>query len=562
MLLQLRITNLATIEALEVDFSSGFSIVTGETGAGKSIMIDAIQLILGGKADFGLIRHGAAQAQVEAVFDIQNQPQLQAQLAQAEIPVEDELIVRRVLTHKSRQKRLINNTSVTQTLLSQIGPQLLHIHGQHDNQSLLDPSRHLAFLDAFAGLSSLRHTVRESHQQWQKATRERKEWASRLNARTERQLLLEAQCTELETLNPQADEDRELEAEAQLLSHAEQLMGLYAQMQAALYEEEGSATEVLSVVRRSMLDAARLDPACGEMLETLEACLVQVEELHQGLARRADRIEDNPSRLAWVNDRLSDLQSLQRKYRVESAADLANLLRTLRQELDALEHLEEDAEALDQRIAALYQTLQAHAQELSQNRQQAALKLDAAIQRELRELGMEKAIFATEIQVNAAEITALGSDRVEFLLSVNPGQEPRPLARVASGGELSRVMLAIQTILTSDTVETLIFDEVDTGISGRVAEIVGLKLASLGKRQQTLCITHLPQIAAFSQQHYAVSKSVVDDKTFTAIQQLSAQEAIQELARLMGGTEITPQTLKLAREMRKRSQQKLSAEPN
>jgi DNA repair protein RecN (Recombination protein N) len=339
-------------------------------------------------------------------------------------------------------------------------------------------------------------------------------------------------------------------------------MGLYAQMQAALYEEEGSATEVLSVVRRSMLDAARLDPACGEMLETLEACLVQVEELHQGLARRADRIEDNPARLAWVNDRLSDLQSLQRKYRVESAADLANLLRTLRQELDALEHLEEDAEALDQRIAALYQTLQAHAQELSQNRQQAALKLDAAIQRELRELGMEKAIFATEIQVNAAEITALGTDRVEFLLSVNPGQAPRPLARVASGGELSRVMLAIQTILTSDTVETLIFDEVDTGISGRVAEIVGLKLASLGKRQQTLCITHLPQIAAFSQQHYAVSKSVVDDKTFTAIQQLSAQEAIQELARLMGGTEITPQTLKLAREMRKRSQQKLSAEPN
>lgn len=562
MLLQLRITNLATIEALEVDFSSGFSIVTGETGAGKSIMIDAIQLILGGKADFGLIRHGAAQAQVEAVFDIQNQPQLQAQLAQAEIPVEDELIVRRVLTHKSRQKRLINNTSVTQTLLSQIGPQLLHIHGQHDNQSLLDPSRHLAFLDAFAGLSSLRHTVRECYQQWHKATRERKEWASRLSARTERQRLLEAQCAELETLNPQADEDRELEAEAQLLSHAEQLMGLYAQMQAALYEEEGSATEVLSVVRRSMLDAARLDPACGEMLETLEACLVQVEELHQGLARRADRIEDNPSRLAWVNDRLSDLQSLQRKYRVESAADLANLLRTLRQELDALEHLEEDAEALDQRIAALYQTLQAHAQELSQNRQQAALKLDAAIQRELRELGMEKAIFATEIQVNAAEITALGTDRVEFLLSVNPGQAPRPLARVASGGELSRVMLAIQTILTSDTVETLIFDEVDTGISGRVAEIVGLKLASLGKRQQTLCITHLPQIAAFSQQHYAVSKSVVDDKTFTAIQQLSAQEAIQELARLMGGTEITPQTLKLAREMRKRSQQKLSAEPN
>ena len=559
MLLQLRIQNLATIESLEVEFFPGFSILTGETGAGKSIMIDALQLLLGSRADFGLIRHGQEQAQVEGVFDISQLPALQQQLRDNGIQIEQELLVRRVLTNKNRQKRLINDTSVTQNFLAEVGQQLVHIHGQHDNQTLLDPGRHLDFLDDFAHAEPLRGRVCDLYQQWQQAKRSWQQWQERIAARQDRQMLLEAQCREIAELNPQPEEAEELEQEARLLAHAEQLLQGYAGIQSVLYEEDGSVIEVLSGLRRPLQEAMRLDPGSAELLENLEQGLLQLNELSQGLSRRRDKIEDNPERLAWVNERLSALQRMQRKYRAENNQDLIRLLGERQQELEALERLEEDAEHLEAQITSLSAELLEAAQQLSETRRKAATALDEAIGQELRELGMVKAVFQTEVEIRGNEaITPSGMDRVEFLLSVNPGQAPRPLARVASGGELSRVMLAIQTVLTCDTVETLIFDEVDTGISGGIAEIVGRKLASLGHRQQTLCITHLPQIAAFAQQHYAVAKEMDAEQTFTSIQSLAETAAVQELARLMGGTEITPQTQKLAREMRRRSQQMLS----
>jgi DNA repair protein RecN (Recombination protein N) len=367
-------------------------------------------------------------------------------------------------------------------------------------------------------------------------------------------MLLEAQFQELSSLNLEPQEMDDLETESKMLAHAEQLLNLYGGMQTILYEEDGSIVEVLSSLKRQLQDAERMDPGCTALLENLDQSLLQLDELSQSLRHRQDRIEDNPERLAWVNDRLSLLQSMQRKYRVTNTTQLIELCERNQTELEGLQNLEEDASALEQEIYELVKTLQEHSTKLSSERKKAAKELDEAISRELKELGMNRAKFETSFEKKYDDsFSSNGADRVEFMLSVNPGQPLRPLVKIASGGELSRVMLAIQTILTTDTVETLIFDEVDTGISGSVAETVGRKLAHLGKRQQTLCITHLPQIAAFAEHHYAVTKSTENDQTYTFIEDLDKQQAIIEIARLLDGSEITNQALKLAREMRKRS---------
>ena len=554
MLLHLRIQNLATIENLEIDFFDGFSIMTGETGAGKSIMIDGLQLLLGDRADFGLIRQGSSQALVEGTFDISNQAEIKKLLSEADIPHENELLIRRVLNTNNRQKRFLNDTSVTQSLLAEVGRGLVHIHGQHDNQALLDSSRHIDFLDALGNLFPTREALREVHKKWTKKRREQEEWQERLANRIDRQMLLEAQFQELSSLNLEPQEMDALETESKMLAHAEQLLNLYGGMQTILYEEDGSIVEVLSNLKRQLQDAERMDPGCTALLENLDQSLLQLDELSQSLRHRQARIEENPERLAWVNDRLSLLQSMQRKYRVNHTTQLIELCERHQTELQALQNLEEDASVLEEEIDELVKTLQEHSTNLSSERKKAAKKLDESISKELRELGMSRARFETSFEKKYDDsFSSNGADRVEFMLSVNPGQPLRPIVKIASGGELSRVMLAIQTILTTDTVETLIFDEVDTGISGGVAETVGRKLAHLGKRQQTLCITHLPQIAAFAKHHYAVTKSTENDQTYTFIEDLDKQQAITEIARLLDGSEITNQALKLAREMRKRS---------
>ena len=554
MLLHLRIQNLATIENLEIDFFDGFSIMTGETGAGKSIMIDGIQLLVGYRADFGLIRQGSSKALVEGIFDISKQPELKRLLSELEIPHENELLIRRVLNTNNRQKRLLNDTSVTQGSLVEVGRRLVHIHGQYDNQALLDSTGHLDFLDAFGNLFPKRETIREVHQKWTKKRREQEEWQEKLANRTDRLMLLEAQFQELSSLNLEPQEMDDLEAESKMLAHAEQLLNLYGGMQRTLYEEDGSIVEVLSSLKRQLQDAAGMDPGCTVLLENLDQSLLQLDELSQSLRHRQDRIEDNPERLAWVNARLSLLQTMQRKYRVTNTAQLIELCERHQQELQGLQNLKEDASTLENEIHELLTTLREQSTNLSSERKKVAKKLDEAISKELRELGMNRADFKTSFENKYDDsISSNGSDRVEFMLSVNAGQPLRPLVRIASGGELSRVMLAIQTILTTDAVETLVFDEVDTGVSGRIAETVGRKLSDLGKRQQTLCITHLPQIAAFAEHHYAVTKSTEKDQTYTQIADLDNQQAIIEIARLLDGSEITKQALKLAREMRKRS---------
>ncbi len=556
MLLSLKLQNLATIKELEVEFSSGFSIMTGETGAGKSIMIDAILLVLGGKGDPGMVRSGEEKATIEAVFDLNRLKGLREHLKESGIEADEELIIRCLVPRQGRQRRYINGATVTAEFLRSLGKRLVNIHGQHDNQALLQVASHLDFLDGFGQLFPLREDVSLLHQRHQQLLQEQRRLLKRLEARNARMEELGWVIEELEELQLQRGEEEELQQEAHRLSHTEKLSLWFGQILAQLNDSEGSILEQLESVRRALEDAEQVDPKCSDMKGALESALFQVEDVHRLASRYTDSIEEDPERLAWLNERLSRIQRIQRKHRRDTADALIDLLERSQEELAELSHLDEDGLELQRQVDATAQQLRIQAQMLSAARQEQALLLDQQIVKQLQELGMSKARFQTQVQTaDASEDLSLigpsGADAVEFLLSVNPGQDLRSLVKVASGGELSRIMLALKTVLTSlDTVEILIFDEVDTGISGRVAEIVGLKLRELGSRHQTLCITHLPQIAAFSQQHYVVTKEVKAEQTFTHIRLLKTEEEkAQELAQLMGGQEISSNTLELAREM-------------
>lgn len=560
MLLNLKLQNLATIKELDIDFTGGFSILTGETGAGKSIMIDAILLVLGGKGDPGMVRSGEDSAVVEAVFDLMPLPEIRDQLQASGIEAGEELIIRCALPAQGRQKRYINGTTVTAEFLKSVGRQLINIHGQHDNQALLQVGSHRDFLDGFGQLEALRSQVAECHRQHQEVLEEQRRLLKRLEARNARSEELGWIIEELEDLQLQRGEEEDLQQEANRLAHTEKLSLWIGQVHTQLNEVEGAVLEQLETLRKALEEAERVDPACGEMRAPLESALFQLEDVHRMAVNYAAGIEEDPERLAWVNERLSRIQRMQRKHRRDSSDALIDLLERALEELAELSRLEEDGLELQQRLNTTAEALRDRAKALTEARRTAAQKLDGQIVKELRELGMENARFETRVEApdhleDLAQVTPHGCDAVEFLLSVNPGQALRSLVKVASGGELSRIMLALKTVLTSlDTVEILIFDEVDTGISGRIAEIVGLKLRQLGTRHQTLCITHLPQIAAFSRQHYVVTKEVRQGQTFTQIRMLHGdEEKARELAQLMGGQEISPNTVQLAQEMLKRA---------
>jgi len=562
MLLQLRIENLATIRELDVEFSAGFSILTGETGAGKSIMIDAILLVLGHRADPGIIRTGEEHALVEGVFSIPaNSDQgekfkIRRELDYSGISLDDVLIVRCLVSRKGRQKRHINGVSVTADFLKKIGRQLINIHGQHDNQSLLQVSSHLDFLDVYGQLTTLRRQVSENYQALQVAKKEQEALQKQYAESAVRIVELREIIADLSELNLQPAEESELQKEENRLIHAEKLSILLGQIRHQLQEEDGAVLEQLELTRKLLSDAEQIDDQCANIRSGVETALIQVEDSYQELVHYSDKVEGDPARLAWINERLSLIQHFVRKFRFKNAEELLTLYEKSQQELNSLEHFNENEQEIYDKVEQLRIQLQERAELLSKKRHEEAKNMDRAIVDELHQLGMEKARFNTSIvsasfSENNNASTSTGIDHVEFLLTVNPGQEMLSLVKVASGGELSRIMLALKTVLTTlNSVEILIFDEVDTGISGRIAEIVGQKLHSLGERQQTLCVTHLPQIAAFAENHYLVSKHLTDNETCTKINPLKTEkERVQALADLIGGQEITEQTMELAYEM-------------
>ena len=537
MLLHLKIKNFATIKELEVEFDSGFSILTGETGAGKSILIDAIMLLRGDRGRSTLVRSGEDQAEVEAVLSLKGTEEPRRLLDESGIDADEDLIIRCLLSSQGRLRRFVNGVSVTADYLKNLTRPMITIHGQHEHQSLLQSSSHLDFLDGFGKLFELRQKVSRHYQHYQELAELRRKQEQDLNQRSMRMAELKEMIEELQELALESGEEEHLLEETKRLSGAEKLIQLLSDSKSRLSEDELSLMEQMEILLKNIQQSSEMDPECVPLMEELEQCFFQLE------------------RLSFLNDRLNRVQRLQRKYFLDHSDELCELLNSSEKEHTDLINLEENSQLLEEQFETALMELKQSSEELSARRHKISTDLDRQIVQQLQQLGMEKARFQTKFKNQDAEDekewSEKGIDQVEFMLSVNPGQNLKSLIHIASGGELSRTMLALKTILqTHDPSTVMIFDEVDTGISGRVAEMVGQKLRNLGQQQQTLCVTHLPQIAAFSDSHYVVEKQIEKDATYTVVRKTStSEEKAQEIAQLIGGREITEKTYSVAYEM-------------
>lgn len=547
MLTDLNIKNFAIIDSLHVAFQPGLTILTGETGAGKSIIIDAVNLILGGRGSADLIRTGAEDATVEALFDLTGEEGLLSRLAELGIETEGEFLIKRVVARSGKNRVFIGGGLSTIAVLADVTRELINIYGQHESQTLLRPENHLALLDGFAGLDSLRGDFATIHGEFRgvKAEIMRLEEGERDAAR---QLdLLSYQSTEIGAAALFLGEEEELERERQLLVHGEKLL---ANSQGAYDLLYGSDTSILGQLRQvttAVADIQRIDPALADLHESLQGAALQLEDGALALRDYATRVESDPVRLQTVDDRLDLIGRLKKKY-APTVEEIIAFKEQVDRELAILANREQARGELDVRLQELTEQLQSRGKELSARRREAANDLKTAMERELRELAMPHALFDVAFE-EIAEPRPTGFERAEFLFSPNPGEVPRPLARIASGGELSRLMLALKQVHPESDVPTLVFDEVDTGIGGATSALVGKKLKNVARKQQVLCITHLPQVAAYADHHYRVEKRVVDGRTATAVSLLGEDERVTEMARMLGGVKITDTTLEHAREM-------------
>ena len=537
MIRYLAIRNLAVIESVAVDLEHSFNILTGETGAGKSILVEAVGLLLGGRATQDLIRTGENLATVEAIFEIEDG---------------SELIVRREITSQGRSRAFINGALATAAALKDLSNRLVELHGQHEHQQLLDPTQHLALLDSWAGLGELRAevasafaSVRSLREQLDRLRMDDRERAARLD-------LVEFQLGELQKANLQPGEDETLAADRQLLRSADTIQRLCGESYAELYDSEGAALVALGRVWKRVGELAAIDPRFAPYLDARDGIKAQLEDLAFTLRDFADGIDASPGRLQQVEDRLALIERLKRKHGGTLEEAIARRDR-LAAEHTALTGGQSTLAEIEQQLAEAGNSFLARATKLSAKRRDAAPKLAREVEAELAELAMERTKFEVRLLTSEAEgqWSEAGIDSGELFLSPNVGEDLRPLARIVSGGELSRVMLALKTLSVAgaDAAKTLIFDEVDAGIGGRVATVVGRKLASLGDRFQVLCITHLPQIAACGQSHFLIEKRVQGSRTVTSVNRLSGEERVAEVARMMGGEAAGEKALESAREL-------------
>lgn len=537
MIRYLAIRNLAVIESVAVEFEHSFNVLTGETGAGKSILVEAVGLLLGGRATQDLIRTGEDVASVEAVFETADG---------------EELIVRREITSQGRSRAFINGALATASALKDLANRLVELHGQHEHQQLLDPSQHLALLDTWAGLDPERSRVAAAFdivRSWRDALHRLRmdddERAARLD-------LVEFQLGELQKAALQAGEDETLAAERQLLRSADTIHRLCNEGYADLYDTETAALAALGRVWKRVGELAAIDPRFAPYLEVRDGIKAQLEDLAFTLRDFGDGIDASPGRLQQVEDRLALIERLKRKHggTLEEAIAVRDRLAA---ELDALTGGQSTLAEIEQRLADAGRGFLDEARRLSAARRSAAARFATSLETELADLAMARTKFEVRLSSSEsdAEWTAAGIDAGEFFLSPNVGEELRPLARIVSGGELSRVMLALKTLGARDGMagKTLIFDEVDAGIGGRVASVVGDKLAALGQRFQVLCITHLPQIAASGRTHYLIEKRVQGSRTVTSVTRLIAEDRVPEIARMMGGSAAGVKALESAREL-------------
>ncbi len=554
MLLELRIKDLAIIDDLSISFDPGFTVFTGETGAGKSIIIGAIDLILGDRASGEHIRSGRDEARVEALFDVSNLDGLAGTLEGAGVPASDTLLVKRIISRSGRNKIFINGSLSTLATLGEVGRRLIDVCGQSEHQSLTRPEEHIEMLDAFGSLEGLRAEMAAVFRRWAEARKELDALVAEMKKAAEDRELLEFQSKEIGDAALRAGEDEELKARRERLRNSERIFEAVSGAERVLYSDEGSVLDRLGSVLRQLKDAAGFDAGLEETVERLESAFFEIEDATGFLRDYAGSMEGEPGMLEEVESRLDTISRLMRKYG-NTIEEILATKDSIDRRLRKIEDYEHGLSELRERVDCTLEDALKIARSLSMRRREKAAELKAGIEDELRELGMKGTVFEVCVDTETNDDGTLrfgekGADRVRFLISTNAGEELKPLSRIASGGELSRIMLAMKGLISAGRVPTLVFDEVDTGIGSAMAQVVGRKLREAAATGQVLCITHLPQIAAFADAHYHVAKGQSKEgRTVTRVTRLSDSERLVHIARMLGGGEPTEVTLKHAREL-------------
>ncbi|MEN5032111.1 DNA repair protein RecN [Pseudomonas sp. Ps21-P2] len=551
MLVHLSIHNYAIVEHLDLELDRGMSVITGETGAGKSIMLDALGLTLGDRADSGVVRPGADKADILATFDVSDIPEASAWLKERDLETDGPCILRRVITAEGRSRAYINGTPCPQGDLKALGELVIDIHSQHEHQSLLKTDTHRRLLDEYAGATDLARQVQLASQRWRQTRQELERLSNSGDEQRAKHQLLSYQLEELESLSLGENELERLEQEHTTLTNAESLLGICRQVVELCSESDsGNALNALTASLNRLSSVNNTPDALNEATNLLSSAQIQVEEAVGEINRFLDRFEADPARLQQIEERLDTIYTLARKHRVQPT-EVAALHQKLLDEIETLNANDEAIERLEHEVGSYARHYQEKARELSDLRHRAAPELAHKVEHEIQRLGMPGGRFNIELRENVdKELSPNGLEQVELLVSANPGQPLKALAKVASGGELSRISLAIQVITAQTSrVPTLVFDEVDVGIGGPTAEIVGQLLRRLGERGQVMTVTHLPQVAAQGHQHLFVHKVRESDVTRTAVSKLSKNERVEEVARMLGGIDLTKESLAHAKKM-------------
>ena len=560
MLSRLIISDFAIISHLEIDFKTGLNILSGETGAGKSIIINAVNLILGARASSDLVRSGASEARVEALFQQPENNHLAKFLSDNSIPFDGEILIKRTISKEGRNKITVNNSITNLQTLSAIGMMIISISGQHEHQILLKPDNHLLLLDDLGDLIDTRYSLTGLFNEYESNKSKIKQLETEINNRQEKKELSLFQIREIDNAAIKENEDNDLEEERKRLKNAEQIKDIMTGSYYRIYEKEDSILSETSSCLKEIRSGSSYDTRLSSLAESLESIKAELEDVSFQLGDLKDDIVMDPARLDQVEERLQLINRLKRKYGPE-LDDILEFRDKLSRQVNDTDKLEKELGEYREKLGILSEKLMKEASQLSKERKKISSEMKISVESELNQLEMSGTRFEVKFYNDALSeeknasgllnrIGPEGYDRIEFMISPNVGEDLKPLSKIASGGELSRIMLALKTILARKTsVETIIFDEVDAGIAGATAEKVGEKIQELSQYHQILCITHLPQIASKGMNHYLVKKSINDGRTQTIISELNSDERINEIARLMGGRVVSDQAIAHAKEM-------------
>jgi DNA repair protein RecN (Recombination protein N) len=559
MLVQLAIQNLVLIESLTLELSAGFNVITGETGAGKSMIVDALGLVVGGRASPDLVRRGAREAEVEALFDVAPGSRVAAKLEAAGIPCDRELVLRRVVQAEGRSRAFANGRMCTLTQLAELAGDLCDIASQHESVALTDPATHLDTLDAFGGLEAARAELASEVDELAALGKELEVLRAADRGRAEREDFLAFQLRELEELDVQPGEETDLENERARLRHAGTLGEATRGAADRLYDGEGAICDDLGRIESQLEAAQAIDPSLAPLLRAVEGARAELADAARALGRYAETVESNPARLAEVEDRLFRISKLLRKHGPTTAELIAHRA-SLAAQLEGLAQAERRIPELEAAYETRLAQVAKHARALSKVRRKTATKLADAIGRELARLAMGRAKVVVDVTdappgdglmvIDGARLTRGGIDRVEFLIAPNQGEDPRPLRRIASGGELSRALLALKRVLAENGPAGLyVFDEVDAGVGGAIAEVIGHAIRDVARHRQVVCVTHLAQIAALAETHFVVDKIEREDRTYATVRRLETKQRVDEVARMIGGMKVGAAARKAAEEL-------------